>query len=189
MCRCWRGCIRRCWYGRIGWYRSVSRKGSGVIREQNVEGTLQLAALIDGGSPSRYAVQEEAYLAALETGVSGINHKAAIRAVGGDCRGWFRLVAVPDAGHQYRACRRLRRSTYEYQPGHEHHRLRGRRRWIRDLHRGRWLRRDRCRSIGRYGSRQRGRLGETRECQVEAGLYHRNSVGLVCVGLVCRNIA
>ena len=77
----------------------MSRKGSGVVREQDVEGALQLAALIDGSSASRDAVQEEAYLTALETGVSGINHKAAICAVGGDCRGWFGLVAVADSGH------------------------------------------------------------------------------------------
>ncbi len=161
----------------------MSWKGSGVIREQNVESALQLAALIDGGRARGDAVQEEAYLAALETGVSGINHKAAIRAVDGDCRGLFGLVAVADSGHEYRVCRRLRRSTYEHQPGHEHHRLRRRRRWIRDLYRCRWLRRDGYRSIGRYGSRQRRRFGQTGECQIEVRL-HDHHAGLVYVGLI-----
>ena len=167
----------------------MSWKGSGVIREQNVESALQLAALIDGGRARGYAVQEEAYLAALEASVSGINHKAAIRAVGRDCRSWFRLVAVSDTGDQYRVGRRLWNSQHDYQARYEHHRLRRRRRWIRDLYRCRWLRRyrwlgrDRCRSIGGNGSWYRSRRGKLRKCEVEVRL-HDHHAGLVYVGLI-----
>ena len=189
MCRCWHGRIRGRGYGRVCRYRSVSWKGSGVIREQNVEGAFQLATLIDGSSARRYAVQEETYLAALETNISGINYQAAVCAVLGNCRGRFGLVSVINPGDQYRVGRSLRSSTYEHQPGCEHH-------GFSDL--GSWRRRQswwNCRSrrsdwsIRWNGCWLRRRCGKTWERQSEVALYNRNSARPVCVRLVSLHIA
>lgn len=164
----------------------MSRKWGGVLREQDIEGALQLSTLIDGSSARRYAVQEEAYLAALETGVAGINHQAAVCAVRGDCRGGFGLVAVANSGHQYRVGRSFRNSTYEHQSGCEHHGFSDlgsrRRRWS-------WWNCRSRRSVRWNGRRGGRRGGQRRKCQVEAGLYLWNSMGLIGVRLIRLHVA
>ncbi len=167
----------------------MSWKGSGVIREQNVESAYHLTVLESRGGARGDAVQEEAYLAALETGVSRINHQAAVCAVGGDCGGGFGLVAVTYPGDEYRVGGHLMNSVYENKTGYEHHRLRRHWRWIRYLYRGGRLCRSGCRSIGGNGSWRRSRYGKSRKCEIEASLYDRNSTGLVCVSLARRDIA
>ena len=161
----------------------MSRKRRRVIREQNVESAFQLAALIDSGSPRGNAVQEEAYLATLETSIAWINDQAAVCAVRGDCGGGFGLIDVANAGDQYRVGRRLRSSAYEHQPRYEHHRLSDF--WSRGW---RWCRRSN-RRICRNGCRSRRRLWQRRESQVEVGLNDRNSMGLICVCLIGLYIA
>ena len=148
----------------------MSRDWGGVVRKQNVESALQIAAGIDSGSARGYAIQEEAYLAALEIRVAGINYQAAVCAVGGYGGGWAGLVPVSNSGNQYRVSRHLRNSLYEYEAGYEHHRLRVFRRGSRGWSAGR---------NGCWGGRRRWKSGE---CKSEVSFYTGYFAGLA--GLV-----